>query len=113
MLRRPGLIAAAGLLSLLAGSSASADVTSEMSRYVGYTIYGTKTIVSWVSPDRTEKEDGFKGCEYGRYIVFSDNTYLRCTGYSYHYAYRPEALLLVRGNSFVMLVDDEAFEMAN
>ena len=91
---------------------ARADIASKLRRYVGYTVLDTKTIKGWVSEDRKKHGDSFEGCEFGRLIIFDDNTYLRCTGYSYEYSYRPEAVILARGKSFVMIVDDDAYDMA-
>ena len=84
---------------------------SELSHYIGYTIVAEKTVEGWVSADGAKKGDSFEGCEYGRIIIFSDNTYLTCATYSYEYAYRPDAIILSRNGSVVMLVDNEAFDM--
>ena len=103
-----GFIVILGLI--LIGSVAKAV---DVSNYPGYTIVGTKTIVGYVQEDGSKKtsDDSFEGCDFDRKIIFDDRTYLVCTGYSYHYAYRPEATLLTNGSSWVMIVDDEAFEM--
>ena len=87
-------------------------VPLSVSEYVGYTVSATKTIVGYVDEDG-KRDDSFEGCDFERKIVFQDNTYLTCASYQYHYAYRPEATLLVRNNSWIMLVDGESFEMKN
>jgi hypothetical protein len=95
------------------GTPARADTASQLRRYAGYTIVGTKTIKGWISGDRKKKGDAFEGCDFGRIIIFDDDTYLRCNSYDYVYSYRPDAVLLVRGNSFVMLVENDAYDMTN
>jgi hypothetical protein len=85
-------------------------LANDLGEYVGYTIVAKKTIVRYVDKDGNGK-DSFEGCNYGRKIIFEDQTYLTCASYGYHYAYRPEALLLVRNGSWIMLVDDESFDM--
>ena len=105
------LVALASLGAVLSSTSANADLTNELSHYIGYTIIADKTVKGWVSKDGTEAEENFKGCKYGTKIVFTDNTYLTCATYSYHYAYRPEAIILYNGSSYIMIVDSEAFDM--
>lgn len=99
----------------MALSPALADISvSNLARLAGYTIVGTMTITGWQDTDGEKKKgDSFEGCSYGRVIIFDNNKVLKCTGYSYLYAYRPSALILVKGTSFVMFVDNEQFEMRN
>ncbi len=92
-------------------SAAAADIAATMSRYEGYTISAVKTIDKWISSDRSKSGDAFEGCDFGRYIVFDDGTYLRCNDYGYDYDYRPEAVILTRGNRVVMIVGDDAYDM--
>lgn len=73
---------------------------------------GEKAITGYVDDKGNEKSQ-FDRCNFGRKIMFDDRTYLTCRGYSYHYAYRPDAILLVRNNSWLMIVDDEEFEVSN
>jgi hypothetical protein len=56
---------------------------------VGWTLIARKTIDGRI--DKGIKKDDFEGCDYDRIIVFEDNTGVRCTSYSYSYAYRPTA----------------------
>jgi hypothetical protein len=70
-----------------------------------------KQIASWVSADQTKKGDGFEGCEYGKYILFSDGTYLVCRGYGYQYAYGATVMLLVNGSLIKMIVGDSVYDM--
>lgn len=99
-------------LALLAALLASPATSCDLSQYIGYTIAAQKTIVGYVDQNG-EKDDSFKGCDFGRKIIFDDNTYLTCTEYAYSYAYRPDATLLVRDGTWVMIVDDETYEMQN
>jgi hypothetical protein len=85
---------------------------SDIGRYVGWTIAAKKTITGYID-ENGKRESQFNGCNYNWKIIFDDSTYLTCEGYSYHYAYRPDAVLLVRNNSWTMLVENEAFDMKN
>jgi hypothetical protein len=97
------------LLSCLFSCAAGAQ---NVDQYVGYRVVAKKTIVGYVDKDGTG-DKSFKGCNFGRKIVFDDNTYLTCTSYGYQYAYRPEAVILVRDGSWKMLVENESYEMQN
>jgi len=52
-------------------------------------------------------------------ILFSDGKALTCAGFGYHYAYRPDAVLLAKlitygGNTLYdikMVVDNEVYDM--
>lgn len=90
---------------------ALADTADTLADYIGYTIAAKKTVVGWVDEDREKKGDSFEGCQYGRVIIFDDRSYLKCAEYGYQYAYRPEAVLLVRSGRIVMIVEDDAYDM--
>ena len=77
---------------LLFGSLAFADMAYELKNFIGYTISNSKTIKGWDDDDEHE-EGTFKGCKYGRVIVFTDNKILTCAGYGYQYAYRPTVVI--------------------
>ena len=104
-------------LILMISISAHADLADELENLVGYTIIDSKTIERWYDDD--EKDDAFNGCNYGRVIVFTDNTALTCAEYGYQYAYRPTAIILAKeisyqGKSFYdykMIVEDEIYDM--
>lgn len=98
------------LVTLTLSSTAEADMVRVLSKYQGYTIAAVKTIDKWVSDDRTKSGDSFEGCDFGRYIVFDDGTYLRCNEYQYDYGYRPEAVILTKGSRVVMLVGDDSYD---
>jgi hypothetical protein len=83
-----------------------------LSHYVGYTIVAVKTIKGYVTEDG-EFKTSFEGCQYGRKIVFDDNTYLTCNEYGYQYAYRPDAVLLARNGTWAMVVEGDSYDMRN
>lgn len=104
--------------SLLFALPAKADLADQLRKLVGYVILDSKVIAGWY--DKKEKEDGtFNGCNYGRVIVFDDNTVLTCAGYGYHYAYRPTAVILAKATShggktvydYKMVVENEVYDM--
>ena len=95
---------------LLACSSTA--MACDLTQYVGYTIVAEKTISGYIDQDGT-RGSSFKGCQFGRKIIFTDQTYLTCAEYSYTYSYMPQAALLVKDGTWVMVVDDEAFDMTN
>jgi len=82
-----------------------------LEKVIGYTLVAKKTVTSSIQND--ERKDEFSGCEFDRIIVFDDNTGIRCTGYSYHYAYRPEAYLFVNSTRILACIDGEWFEAAS
>lgn len=91
-------------------NSVFADITDQLSDFVGYKIIANKTIAGY--QDRNGKKgDDFEGCDYDRVIVFDDNKILTCTGYGYQYAYRPTAIILSNGSSFKMIVEDDVYDM--
>ena len=103
---------------ILLSISAQADLADELDNLIGYTIVDSKTIKGWYDDD--EKGNGaFKGCKYGRVIVFTDNKSLTCAEYGYQYAYRPTAIILTKeisykGKSFYdykMIVEDDVYDM--
>ena len=87
-----------------------ASTLNNVDRYIGYTIFATKTIAGYQERDGKKGTD-FQGCDFGRVIIFDDNTILHCGGYGYQYAYRPDALILVKGTSFKMIVENNEYDM--
>jgi hypothetical protein len=79
-----------------------------LDRVVGYTLVAKKTVVGFINDDK--REDSFSGCEYGRVLVFDDNTGVRCTGYSYSYAYRPDAYIFINSASIRLCIEGEWFD---
>jgi hypothetical protein len=101
-------------LVVLVGTLASLRVANavDIADYVGWTVVAKKTIVGYVDQDG-KSDSSFQGCNFYRKIVFDDQTYLTCTGYGYHYAYRPDATILHKGSSWKIIVDGESFDMSN
>jgi len=68
--------------------------------------------------DGTRKNQ-FDGCNFGRTIIFDDNTSMTCSTYGYQYAYRPTAIILMKSmaiggksyGSVVMVVESESYDM--
>lgn len=107
---RQSVLASALMVAMSVPARAGTEDT--MRRYVGYTILAVLQIVGYRDANG-KGGDSFEGCEFGRVIVFEGNKALTCTGYSYSYAYRPTAVILVRGSDFKMLVDGNAYDMHN
>jgi hypothetical protein len=99
----------ASSLAFLPAIASGSDYDT-LNQYAGYYIIGTKTIAGYVDKDG-KREDSFQGCDWGRTIVFTDDTYAVCAGYGYQYAYRPTALLLSKDGSLVMLVEGDKYSM--
>src|SRR5208282_2419751 len=93
------------LVSLMIdGLACSTSIANDLGDYVGYTIAAKKTIAGYQDQDG-KRDSSFVGCNFGRKIIFDDQTFLTCSSYSYTYAYRPEAILLVRNGSWIMVVN--------
>ncbi|RRQ52286.1 hypothetical protein [Sphingorhabdus wooponensis] len=87
-----------------------ADLADDLSSYVGYTIVAVKTISKSIDDDG--EETSFRGCRFGRVIVFDDGKYVTCSSYGYQYALRPRALILSNGSSsMVMIVGDKVHQV--
>ena len=82
-----------------------------LDRVVGYTLIAKKTIVAFIQDD--EREDSFSGCQFGRILVFDDNTGVRCTGYNYTYAYRPDAFIFSNLSAMKMCVEGEWLDVSS
>jgi hypothetical protein len=70
---------------------------------IGYTLVAKKKVMGFVENDR--RDDSFSGCKFGRVLVFDDNTGVRCTGYTYHYAIRPAAYIFSNSYSLKLCID--------
>ena len=69
------------------------QATCELSGLVGWTIIEVKTIKGY-KDDGEEEQSNWKGCKFGRRVLFSDRTTVKCASYNYQYAYYPEAVIL-------------------
>lgn len=56
--------------------------SADFGEFIGYTIVAKKTVAAYIDKDG-KREDSFEGCDYGRVIVFDDETYVRCQSYGY------------------------------
>ena len=77
----------------------------EMAReLVGYTIVDIKTV-----------KGDFEGCDFDKRIIFTDNTYVTCTGVRYTYSYMPEAVILGKNYDGMLLlkvyIDGELYDV--
>jgi hypothetical protein len=90
----------------------SLALAEDLSRYAGYTVQASKYVAGYVDADGKSGND-FQGCEYGRKIVFDDQTYLVCTQYGYSYSYHPQATLLANGGQWLMIVNGNQYTMRN
>jgi len=85
---------------------------SDIEDLVGYRILGKKIITGWYDPDSGKKGTSFEGCNYGRLIIFTDNTFLRCEDYNYDYDYMPSAIILANTYNFKMIVGHTIYNMS-
>jgi hypothetical protein len=95
------------VLMLLAAPAIADTDASAMRRF------GVFTITGWRDTDGTGEDGAFKGCTFRRVIVLDNNKGLTCAGYGYQYAYRPDAVVLVKDGMFKMLVEGEVYDMQN
>jgi hypothetical protein len=63
-------------IALLAGGPALADGRCDLNTLVGYQLLFAKPIDGYIEDGMRKK--GYKGCDPGRVLVFSDNTGVRC-----------------------------------
>jgi hypothetical protein len=98
------------LAGVLCGAFLSTPVSAacDLSKVVGYTLVAKKTVVEFIEDGK--RESGFKGCAYGRILVFEDNTGVQCADYDYNYAYRPDAYIFMRGSSIRICVDNYLYD---
>jgi|GEM_PF-792055 len=90
--------------------SHSALAKCNLSKIIGYTVVAEKIVSGFVQGGTIK--DGFEGCDFDRTIIFSDNTGVRCAGYSYTYAFSPTAYIFVNKlGSAKMCIDDEMYEI--
>lgn len=85
--------------------------TCDLTNLVGYTLFAKKTVIAYI--DNGERTDSFIGCQYGRILVFDDNTGVACHGYNYSYEYHPDAYLLAYGNSMKACIGNEMYDIGH
>lgn len=97
-------------LTLLVMSCCPCNAMCDLDQMVGYTLIAKKIIAGSITDEK--KEDEFSGCDFDRILIFDDNTAVRCTNYSYHYAYRPTAWIFVKSSSIKLCIDNSWFDAA-
>lgn len=73
----------------------------------------------WTVAVVTNVRDEFEGCDFDKRIRFDNGWTLTCSGYSYSYAYHPDAVIFTKaypfkGKNYWMLkalIDDEFYDM--
>lgn len=60
----------------------------------------------------TQVDGEFEGCDFDLRIPLTNGLIFQCREYSYHYAYRPEVLILqhVKTGDVKVIIDDEEFD---
>ena len=89
-------------LCLIAVSSLSVVAHAEDLRSLrssGWTIVYTGTV-----------SDAFNGCNYNLPVPIDGGYIFVCREYNYHYAYRPDFIVLQRGSATKYVIDDEVFD---
>jgi len=98
-------------LALIFGAAPTgAYARCNLDSVVGYTLVAAKYVAGYI--ENGERKDDFEGCNFDRIIVFDDNTGAKCVGYSYTYAYRPEAYIFILGNNIKACIEDEMYDLA-
>ncbi len=82
----------------------------DLSEVVGWTLLAEKTVDGFIEAGK--RDDSYEGCDFDRIITFTDGTGLRCTGYHYTYAYRPDAYIFGDGHSFKACIEDEWVDLS-
>ena len=78
--------------------STSAYAYTNWSSLIGYTVIHTGVITGFIDKDGRRGDD-FEGCDYGRKLIIDDQYMVACSSYIYHYAYRPDVVVLSRGSN--------------
>lgn len=98
------------LLLLVSYSSLSQD-SYVLDQLVGYKIVASETIVGFYDSNG-KAYTTFIGCDYGRTILFADNTKLTCNDYLFiGEEYQPSAVILYNGVNIKMVVGSNIFDM--
>ena len=97
-------------LSLFFTSNSTAGLANTLKPLVGWSVVHAGTVTGFVTKDG-EKKDSFEGCEYGRKLIIDYRYVVTCQTYSYSYAFHPDAVLLVKGSSYKLVVDNDVYEV--
>jgi hypothetical protein len=76
---------------------------------IGYTLVTTKYVSGYI--ENGERKDAFEGCNFGRILIFDDNTGVTCMSYSYSYSYRPKAYIFINRTSMKACINDNMYSV--
>ncbi len=61
---------------------------------------------------KTNINDEFNGCDYGKRYVLDNDLILECKSYKYSYSYRPQAVLVTDGIKTVAIIGGDEYEVS-
>ena len=82
----------------------------DVADFVGWSIVYKGTITGYVDEEGKEKDE-FQGCSYNRRLIVDYSKTITCTTYNYHYAYRPDVVILKNGSQIKACIDDEVYDV--
>lgn len=89
------------------------DIDRISQRYPGAKVLWKGTITGFQDKGKIPEKDTFEGCDWDRRIFLDDQYQITCQGYGYHYAYRPEGLLLEsKYGQRVLYVEGDFFDIS-
>src|SRR5262245_18909396 len=98
-------------ITMIVNTAASAWAECSLDQFVGYTLVARKTVAGYIQDGK--RGDSFEGCEFGRIIVFDDNTGVACDTYSYSYSYRPTAYIWASKYSLKLCVGGSTYSVSH
>jgi hypothetical protein len=108
---RHGRVAAALLAALACAPAARAAGGCDLDELVGYQLLAGRTVDGYIEEGKQHR--GFKGCQLGWTIVFTDNTGVRCKSAGWQDLDVPKAYLFARSkDDMKMCVVDELYDVA-
>lgn len=81
------------------------------SRYVGWTIIYSGKVTGFYQ-DHGKQENDFQGCSFGRVLILDYTKAVKCTSYSYAYAFQPDILVLANGPLMTACIDGNMYEIS-
>jgi HKD family nuclease len=101
------MLAVTTLIFLVVPSLAFA--TCDFDDLIGYTLVTTKYVAGYI--EKGERKDAFEGCNFGRILIFDDNTGITCMSYLYSYSYHPKAYIFMNGTSMKACINDNMYSV--
>ncbi|SKA66199.1 hypothetical protein SAMN02745213_01774 [Succinivibrio dextrinosolvens DSM 3072] len=103
-------------LTFLFLSSTSYARSSDLSKYVGYSIVYSGTITGFVDDSlrpngKFNKNGAFEGCEFGRKIIIDYQYAVTCEDYDYTYSFMPQVTIISNGRDAKMIVENQVFNI--